>query len=319
MDDKILNIFRSSNGEFISGEEISEKLKVSRAAVWKHIERLRKEGYEITGEPHVGYRLTGTPDKLIPEEISYRLGTKTIGKRIHSYESTGSTNDIAQRLAESGSPEGTAVFSEGQSKGRGRLGREWSSPKGKGIYLSLILRPKISPTHASKITLMSAIAVAAAIRKITDLTALIKWPNDIMVNGHKVCGILTEMSAEVNTVKYVVIGIGINVNADKERLPKGASSLKSESGEAVSRIELTQELLREIERQYHLFKEKGFEHVITEWRNLSYMLGERVKVMCQDKKIEGCAVDIDLNGALVIRLDSGFTETVTAGDVIMVR
>jgi len=319
MDDKILNIFRSSNGAFISGEEISEKLKVSRAAVWKHIERLREEGYDIVGEPHVGYRLTGTPDKLIPEEISYRLGTKTIGKRIHSYESTGSTNDIAQKLAESGSPEGTAVFSEGQSKGRGRLGREWSSPKGKGIYLSLILRPKISPTHASKITLMSAIAVAAAIRKITDLTALIKWPNDIMVNGHKVCGILTEMSAEVNTVKYVVIGIGINVNTDKEHLPKGASSLKSELGAPVSRVELTRELLREIEHQYRLFREEGFEHIITQWRNLSYMLGERVRVMCQDKKIEGYAVDLDSNGALVIRLDSGFTENVTAGDVIMVR
>ncbi len=319
MDDKILNIFRASNGEFISGEEISEKLKVSRAAVWKHIEQLRKEGYEITGEPHVGYRLTATPDKLTTEEVSYRLGTKIIGKRIHSYESTDSTNDIALRLAESGSPEGTAVFSEGQSKGRGRLGREWSSPKGKGIYLSFILRPKISPTHASKITLMSAIAVAMAIRKVTDLTALIKWPNDIMVNGHKVCGILTEMSAEVNTVKYVVIGIGINVNTDKEHLPKGAASLKSELGDAVSRVELTRELLRETERQYNLFREKGFEHIVTEWRNLSYMLGERVKVICQNKKIEGYAVDLDLNGALVIRLDSGFTEKVTAGDVVMVR
>jgi biotin-[acetyl-CoA-carboxylase] ligase BirA-like protein len=166
---------------------------------------------------------------------------------------------------------------------------------------------------------MSAIAVAAAIRKITDLTALIKWPNDIMVNGHKVCGILTEMSAEVNTVKYVVIGIGINVNTDRERLPKGASSLKSELGETVSRVELTQELLREIEHQYRLFREEGFEQIITGWRNLSYMLGERVSVKCQDKKIEGYAVDLDLNGALVIRLDSGFTENVTAGDVIMVR
>src|SRR3989338_9791327 len=141
MDDKILNIFRSSNGEFISGEDISEKLKISRAAIWKHIEQLRKEGYDIVGEPHVGYRLIGTPDKLIAEEVSYRLGTKVMGKNIHSYETTDSTMDIAHRLAQSGSPEGTVVFSEGQTKGRGRLGREWSSPKGKGTYLSLILRP----------------------------------------------------------------------------------------------------------------------------------------------------------------------------------
>lgn len=319
MDDKILNIFRSSNGEFISGEEISEKLKITRAAVWKHIEQLRKEGYEITGEPHVGYRLTGTPDKLIPQEISHKLGTKIIGRKIYSYETTDSTNDVAHRLAQSGSPEGTVIFSEGQSKGRGRMGRQWLSPKGKGIYLSLILRPDLSPAEAPKITLVSAVAVALAIRKVTHLGALIKWPNDILINDRKACGILTEMSAEVNTVSYIVLGIGINVNTAKADLPKEATSLKIETGEEVPRVELAQEILRELERQYRIFKEKGFKKIIEEWKGLSHTLGEEVKITCHGRKVEGTASDLDTSGALVVRLDNGFTEHITAGDVIMVR
>ena len=319
MDDKILNIFRSSNGEFISGEEISEKLKITRAAVWKHIEQLRKEGYEITGEPHVGYRLTGTPDKLIPEEISHGLGTKAIGKKIYSYETTDSTMDVAHKLARSGSPDGTVVFSESQMKGRGRMGRHWVSPKGKGIYFSPILRPDVAPAEASKITLMSAVAVALAIRKITHLGALIKWPNDIMINDHKACGILTEMSAEVNTVNYIVLGIGVNVNTAKADLPKEATSLKHETGEEIPRVELAQEILRELERQYNIFKEKGFKKIIDEWKGLSHTLGEEVKIVCQNRKIEGTAVDLDASGALVVRTDNGFTEHITAGDVVMVR
>ncbi len=319
MDDKILNMFRSSYGEFISGEEISEKLGISRAAVWKHIEQLRKEGYEITGEPHVGYRLTGTPDKLIPEEISHKLGTKAIGRKIYSYESTDSTNDVAHRLAQSGSPEGTVVFSESQSKGRGRMGRHWVSPKGKGIYFSFILRPDVSPAEAPKITLMSAVAVALAIRKITHLGALIKWPNDILINDRKAVGILTEMSAEVNTVRYIVLGIGINVNTSRSDLPKEATSLKAEAGEEVPRVELAQEVLRELDRQYRIFNDKGFKKIIDEWKGLSHTLGEEVKIACHGRKIEGTAADLDSSGALVVRLDNGFTEHVTAGDVLMVR
>ncbi|MFH1779151.1 MAG: biotin--[acetyl-CoA-carboxylase] ligase [Candidatus Omnitrophota bacterium] len=319
MDDKILHIFRTSKGEFISGEELSDVLKISRSAIWKHIEQLRAEGYNIIAQPHLGYKLISAPDKLIAEELSYELGTKSIGKKIYSYETTDSTMDIAHRLAQTGSPEGTAVFSEGQSKGRGRLGREWLSPKGKGIYLSLILRPKILPTEAPKVTLMSAVAVAKAIRKVTGLPALIRWPNDILIEGRKVCGILTEMSAEVNTIKYLILGIGINVNTSKEALPKGAASLKCELGDAVSRVELAKELLRQIEEQYFLLREEGFGEIVSEWRNLSSMLGNRVRIVCQDKRLEGYAVDLDLSGALVIRHDSGFTEKVFAGDVILVR
>jgi len=319
MDDKILNMFRSSNGEFISGEDISEKIGVSRAAVWKHIEQLRKDGYEITGEPHVGYRLIGTPDKLIPEELSYKLDTKAIGRKIYSYESTDSTNDVAHRLARSGSPEGTAVFSESQSKGRGRMGRHWVSPKGKGIYFSFILRPDVPPAEAPKITLMSAVGVAIAIRNITHLGALIKWPNDILVNDRKVVGILTEMSAEVNTVSYIVLGIGINVNTSRSDLPKEATSLKSEAGAELSRVDLAREVLRELDRQYRVFNEKGFEKIIDEWKGLSHTLGEEVKITCHGRKIEGTAVDLDMSGTLVVRLDNGFMEHVTAGDVLMVR
>jgi BirA family biotin operon repressor/biotin-[acetyl-CoA-carboxylase] ligase len=319
MDDKILNMFRASNGEFISGEDISEKFGISRAAVWKHIEQLRKDGYDITGEPHVGYRLTGTPDKLIPEELSYKLDTKMIGRKIYSYESTDSTNDVAHRLAQSGSPEGTTVFSESQSRGRGRMGRHWVSPKGKGIYFSFILRPDVPPAEAPKITLMSAVGVALAIRKITHLGALIKWPNDILVNERKAVGILTEMSAEVNTVNYIVLGIGINVNTSRSDLPKEATSLKAEAGGEVPRVELAREVLRELDRQYRVFNEKGFKKIINEWKGLSHTLGEEVNITCHGRKIEGTAVDLDMSGALVVRLDNGFTQHVTAGDVLMVR
>ncbi len=319
MDDKILNMFRASNGEFISGEDISEKFGISRAAVWKHIEQLRKDGYDITGEPHVGYRLTGTPDKLIPEELSYKLDTKMIGRKIYSYESTDSTNDVAHRLAQSGSPEGTTVFSESQSRGRGRMGRHWVSPKGKGIYFSFILRPDVPPAEAPKITLMSAVGVALAIRKITHLGALIKWPNDILVNERKAVGILTEMSAEVNTVNYIVLGIGINVNTSRSDLPKEATSLKAEAGGEVPRVELAREVLRELDRQYRVFNEKGFKKIINEWKGLSHTLGEEVNITCHGRKIEGTAVDLDMSGALVVRLDNGFTQHVTAGDVLMAR
>ncbi|MFH0771612.1 MAG: biotin--[acetyl-CoA-carboxylase] ligase [Candidatus Omnitrophota bacterium] len=319
MDDKILNIFRASNGEYISGEELSEKLKISRAAVWKHIEKLRDEGYDIAGETHLGYRLIGTPDRLIPEEISYRLGTKVIGRKIYSYDTTDSTMDIAHKLAQANSPEGTVIFSEGQSKGRGRMGRQWLSPKGKGIYLSLILRPKLAPAEASRITLMTAVAAVLAIRKVTDLPALIKWPNDIYINGRKVCGILTEMNAEIDTVKYVIIGMGVNVNSERDGLPKEATSIKNEAGNSICRVELAKELLRQIEEQYKLLDKKGFEGIMDKWRGFSYLFGKRIKVICRERELEGSALDIDSNGALIVRTDSGFTEKILAGDVLMVR
>ncbi len=318
MDERILAIFRERD-ESVSGEELSRLLGVSRSAIWKHIEKLRDVGYDIVAHPHRGYRLLHIPDKLLPAEIMWRLNTRFIGRRIYSYERVDSTMDIAYQLAEDNAPEGVVVFSEEQSLGRGRMGRNWVSLKGKGIYLSLILRPKIPLLEAPKITLLVAVGVAQAIRKISGLATLIKWPNDILISNKKVCGILTELSAELDRVNFLILGVGINVNTTKDTLPKEATSVKEELGRSVSRIDLTKEVLRQVEKYYSLFKQKRFASIVREWKDLSAILGSRIEVICQGKKIEGQAQDIDSHGALVVRLDSGFLEHIWAGDVLKVR
>lgn len=323
MDEKILDIFKSEEN-YISGEHLSQVLGVSRTAIWKHIEKLRQEGYDIVAQPNLGYKLIGAPDKLLPAELAWKLGTKIIGCKIFSYEVVDSTMDIAYSLAEGGrgkegAAEGTCVFSEGQRKGRGRLGRSWNSPKAKGIYLSVILRPEITPSEAAKVTLIAAVSVAKAIREMTPLLALIKWPNDVLINTRKVCGILTDMSAEVNRVKFIILGIGLNVNTQRGDLPKMATSLKEEVKSQVSRIDMTRSILRQLEAHYFLFKKNGFGPIVDEWKDLSAILGRRVKVICRDRRIEGQAQDIDDGGCLVIRQDSGFSERISAGDVTVVR
>ncbi len=258
-------------------------------------------------------------DRLIPEELSRRLNTKVIGKKIFSYNVVDSTNSIAFSLAKAGLGEGAAVFAEGQRKGRGRLGRGWVSPKNKGIYLSLILRPKISLKKASLVTLLAAVACAEAIRKISGQQALIRWPNDILVNNKKLCGILTEMQTENSHLEYIILGIGINVNTPTGKLPSQASSLKEEAGREFSRVELARGLLRRLDQEYSFFKDKGSAKIITQWRNLSAFCGKRLKVKLAEKTIEGQSQGIDAQGALIVRLDNGFKQHILAGDVAKIR
>lgn len=319
MDEKILEIFRTRKDEYISGEDLSQSLNVSRTAIWKHIETLREEGYDIAAYPHLGYKLIATPDKLLAQEILWHLGNKIIGKKIYSYNEVNSTNDIAYKLGEAGFEEGAAVFSEGQTQGRGRLSRKWISPYGSGIYMSVLLRPNIVPNEAPKITTLAAVSVANAIRKLTNLDAMIKWPNDILVNNKKVAGLLTEMSAELDLTKFIVLGIGINVNTAPSLLPATATSLKKELKNNVSRIELARRILKELESNYILFKENKFNKILSIYKSLSMLLLKRVRILCHNRKIEGQALDIDSTGALVIRLDNGFVQNITTGDVIMAR
>lgn len=258
-------------------------------------------------------------DRLIPEELSRRLNTKLIGKKILSYNLVDSTNAIAFSLAQTGMGEGAAVFAEGQRKGRGRLGRSWTSPKHAGIYLSLILRPKITLKKASLVTLLAAVSCAEAIRKISGLQALIRWPNDILVNNKKVCGILTEVETDNSHLKHIILGIGINVNTPAAKLPPEGSSLKEEAGREFSRIELARELLRRLDQEYAWFKDKGSAKIITQWRNLSAFCGKRVRVKLAEKAIEGQAQGIDAQGALIVRLDNGFKQHVLAGDIVKAR
>lgn len=313
--EKILD-FLKKKPDYISGDQMSQRLGISRQGLWKHIQELKETGYDIVAVPHLGYRLISSPDRLLPLEVSRQLNTKFIAKKIHYFLAVSSTMDIALELGIKGCQEGTLVLAETQTKGRGRLGRHWFSPKYKGIYLSLILKPKILPNQAPIFTLLAAVSICSAIKEIVGLDAQIKWPNDIIIQHKKLGGILTELSAEMDEVRFIVIGIGINVNNEKKTLPVGAISLKSIKLENINRIELLQEILRKLEVNYLLFQKKGSKTIIDKWRDYNITLGRRVKVICHKEHLEGVAVDIDTDGGLLVRKDSGIIEKVMAGDVV---
>lgn len=318
MQEKIIDFLKRSP-DYISGEEISSHLKISRQALWKHIQELKELGYDIVAVPHLGYRLQSSPDRLFPSQITWQLNTRFIGKKIYYFDTVSSTMDIATELGMKGSPCGTVVLAESQTKGRGRLGRAWSSPKYKGIYLSLLLRPKMLPNQTSILTLMSAVSICEAIKEITGLETKIKWPNDILIHNKKLGGILTELNAEMDSIRFVVIGIGLNVNNDKKTLPEGSTSLREQIKENINRIELLQEILRKIETNYSLFQEKESRSILEKWRSYNITLGKRVRIICQNNHLEGEAFDIDLDGGLLLRKDSGLVEKVMAGDVVHCR
>ncbi len=318
-EDQVLLLLKEGGSGFVSGEEISKTLKVSRAAVWKEVESLRALGYEIDAHPRQGYRLEQVPDKLFADEISHKLGTKVLGQHIISYEEINSTNDAIFRLGEQGVKEGVCVFAEHQKKGRGRLGRDWNSPKGKNILVSILLRPPMTPSEASRLTLVAAVSVVKTVQKITGIQAGIKWPNDVLFKNKKLCGILTEMNAEADRVNFVVLGIGLNVNSKTSELPEGSTSLKEMAGKEVSRIKTAQELLKQLESDYTDLKKGRFESLAEDWERYSVTSGRRVTATLTGRKIHGQATGIDRDGALWIRTDQGLQEKVTAGDIQYLR
>jgi len=317
MQNKIIEFLKNSKN-YISGEEISRNLKMSRAAIWKYMQELRRDGYDIVAVPHLGYRLVSSPDKLFPHEVQSNLDTKVLGKKIVYFDSIHSTMDHAFELGMAGEDEGTVVCAESQTKGKGRLGRSWSSPKGKGIYMSIILRPSLLPSNVAQLTLLAAVATCEAIRKTTSVAAKIKWPNDILINDKKVAGILTELSAEVDRVRFVVVGVGVNVNTALKYLPKQGTSLKNETKKMVSRVELLQEILRLMEQWYQRVNAEGFSPVMKRWKELSSTLGKRIRLIDAGGKIEGKAIDLDRDGGLIIRSDSGIAVKRMSGDIIQV-
>jgi BirA family biotin operon repressor/biotin-[acetyl-CoA-carboxylase] ligase len=329
MQDKIIHFLKESqNVGYLSGEEISRHLRVSHAGIWKYIQGLRKEGYDIVAVPHLGYRLISPPDRLLPHEIHYGLGTRYLGGEIIYEDAVTSTMDMAFQMGMKGAVEGTIVCAEGQTQGKGRLGRRWHSPKGKGIYMSVLLRPPLPPAKAAQLTLLAAVAVCEAIRKVSRVAVGIKWPNDILVNNRKLAGILTELSAETDRVRFVVVGIGVNVNTPLSALPPHATSLKEEISQKVSRVELLQEILRFLEAWYETLKGRGFAPVVQRWKELSLTLGRRIRVMVPGSpsadpdgvgEMEGEAVDIDEVGGLLIRDDSGVVTRRISGDVIQIQ
>jgi len=318
MNNEIIGFLKKKQ-EYVSGEEVSRHLNISRQALWKHIQELKDSGYDIAAVPHLGYRLISSPDRLFPSEVKYKLNTKFIGKDIYYFDTLSSTMDIALQLAVKGVQEGAVVLAEAQSKGKGRLGRSWVSPKYKGIYLSLILRPKILPNEASVLTLLSAVSICEAVKETTDLDVKIKWPNDIFIRDKKLGGILVELNAEMDQTRFIIIGIGLNVNNDKKNLLHNAASLKENKREEINRIVLLQEILRRIEANLLSFLQKGSGYIIDKWRGYNITLNRRVMLSCQKKAVEGYAVDIDADGGLLIRDDSGVVRKLMAGDVVHCR
>jgi BirA family biotin operon repressor/biotin-[acetyl-CoA-carboxylase] ligase len=318
MQERIIQFLKESDG-YISGEEISQRLKMSRAAIWKHMQELRAQGYEIAAVPHLGYQLVTCPDKLMSYEIQSGLNTKIIGKKIIVMDTVSSTMDEAFRLGNENCPEGTVVCAEAQSKGRGRLGRAWTSPKGKGLYFSFVLRPSLPLNQLAVLTLMSAVALAQALEEISALQPLIKWPNDILLENHKLAGILTELRAESDQVKFVIVGIGLNINTSSHHLPPGAISLKVASGHNFDRVQVFQAILRSLEKGYVKLLRQESAEIMEEWKKRSATLNRRVRITDSAGTIEGQAIDLDTDGALLIRKDNGLVVKKSAGDVFLLR
>ncbi len=307
--EEILRILREA-GDYVSGEALAEELGVSRAAVWKHVHTLIKEGYRVDVAQGKGYRLLGVPDKLYPSEVRYGLQTKLLGKKVIHLNSTGSTNTVARQLAERGIEEGTVVIAEVLTRAKGRMGRTFITKHG-GVWMSLVLKPSIDPAHASSITLLAAVSVAKALRG-AGLEATIKWPNDVLVNGKKICGILTEMNAETDAVNFIILGIGVNVNND---IPlETATTMKSELGHDVGRARFVQSLLETLEGDYRTFQEEGFTPILWSWRRYSDTLGRIVEVTSQDGVVRGLAQDVDEDGSLLIRMKDGSVRKIVSGD-----
>ena len=316
LDTKILYVFKNNKGKYLSGEDISNKLGITRSAVWKHIEKLRKAGYQIDAVPHLGYCLNKVPDKLLPDDIKFKLKTKIIGKEIYTFTKTNSTNVLAYDIAEKGAKEGTIIIAKKQDAGKGRLGRTWDSEKG-GVYLSCILRPDIMPNEIQEFTLIVALSIVDTIKEVTNLSAKIKWPNDVYIDGKKVSGILLEMKAATDMIDFVIAGIGINVNNPVSL--KTATSLQDKLNKKVDRIKFVQNLLRNLEKEYLLFIKNGFKPIRDKIKKHSYTLGTKIKVTSHNVVHKGKAVDIDMQGALILKDSKGKKHRIISGDIATLK
>lgn len=316
---KLLEAFSKADGEFLSGQKISEYIGCSRTAVWKHIEELRKEGYELEAVRRLGYRITKKPDKISSNEIQLGLTTKMMGRNIHFEEAVASTQKIAQSLANDGVPEGTIVVADQQTKGRGRMARAWHSPSGTGIWMSMIIRPNIPVNTTPQLTLLTAVAIVQAIEELTPLKPDIKWPNDIMINGKKIVGILTELQAEADQVHSVIIGTGINVNQKKEQFPEDlqniATSILIETGEAWERAQFIQTILFKFEGLYSIFLSQGFKPIKLLWEGYAISINKKMIARTLKGTVEGRAIGIDDDGVLLIETEDRSIERIYSADI----
>lgn len=316
---ELIALFQAQPGTYLSGEWLSRKLGCSRTAVWKRIRQLERQGYRFEAAPRRGYRLVGEPDRIAAADIQARLRTRAWGRSLVLLERVDSTQTAAHERIARGAAEGTLIIAEEQTAGRGRMKRKWHSPPGKGIWMSLVLKPRVPLRFLPQMTLLFSVAVCRAIRRVSGAEAEIKWPNDIFVGGKKVCGLLLESNAEDERLVHVVAGIGISANLLADDYPpelrETATSLRIETGRQVPRSELIAETMNELETLYDLYLEQGFEPIRSLWEALSFTLGRAVRVRGSEGWIEGTAVGLDRMGALLVRLPDGRTMPVYSGDL----
>jgi len=316
---EILKAFYKHPDQFISGETLSQTCHCTRAAVWKHIEELRQEGYQFEALRKAGYRLTYSPDILTAEEIRAGMKTERIGQQIIAYDAVQSTQLLAHEAAAKGAAEGTLLVADQQLGGKGRLGRPWHSPKGTGIWMSMILRPVIPLPKAPQLTLLTAVALNRALRSVTGVPVQIKWPNDLLVGGKKLCGILTELNAESDRINYLVIGIGLNVNMERSDFPHELgdipTSLRIESGRSWRRSMLIQAFCAHFEEEYDHYLAQGFSQVKSRWEEHAMSLGRTVTVRTIHNTITGKAMGLDADGVLIVEDEAGVRHKVYSADV----
>jgi BirA family biotin operon repressor/biotin-[acetyl-CoA-carboxylase] ligase len=324
--DRILRKLKDAAGNYVSGEQLGTDLDVSRTAVWKHIKELKSEGYVIESSSKKGYRLSLVPDIVNSSEVSDGLNTRIIGRNIHCLAQVDSTNNYAKRLAQEGCEEGTVVIADCQTEGKGRMGRSWHSMGNKGIWMSMVLRPVVDPEEVQIITLAASIAVVSALNDVLDIKAGIKWPNDVILDGKKVCGILTEMSMEMERINFLISGIGLNFSQQESDFPEEirdkATSLnlylKEKRGldiSGIKRSQLIKMILFKFEEVYDKVNSECGDEVINEWKKYCITLGKEVCINYRTKQYTGIALDVDMKGRLLVRCNDGVTREVSSGEV----
>ncbi|UVI32426.1 biotin--[acetyl-CoA-carboxylase] ligase [Paenibacillus spongiae] len=309
MSNRIIEMLEQQEGQYVSGEAISRELGMSRTAIWKKMKKLEELGYRIEASRRLGYRLAGKPAKLTVSELLGKLQDSSFIRTVKLFDAVDSTQNIAQRLAEEGAPEGTLVIAEQQTNGRGRMGRNWISPPGKGVWMSLILRPSLPLQFAPQLTLLAAVALCRALKELAPLDIGIKWPNDLLVGGKKISGILLESSAEDERIRYVVAGIGISVNLTEDDYPEAlrdtATSLRIELGNELDRTEIIAAFIRHFQQLYTLYQQEGFSPIQSLWEALSVTLNKPVKLLTPAGQVEGTPIGLSESGALIVRKPDG--------------
>ena len=320
---KVLSFFQTHDSEYLSGQDLSDVLKISRVAVWKHIKKIQTLGYKIESKQKLGYRLVNETEKLLPWEITTNLKTKVIGKRVYYFEEIDSTQNFAQQIASNKKENGAIIIAEKQTAGRGRLDRKWASPKG-GISFSLIVHPKFDVASSTLIPILSAAALSKSIKSVLGIDTEVKWPNDITINGKKVAGVLVDASFQANNIDYIIIGIGINFDIDIKKLEKklsktpnfyGINSLRKKEDDIPPKI-LLKEFLLEFEKNLSQLENGEKLKIVKEWTKRAAGIGKKITINTSNGKISGISQGIDNDGALKLKIRNK-VKKIFVGDVVL--